>query len=55
MLLEFLAWNSPPLDFSRITGMLILINITIIIILNNNNNIDSNNYNNSTIIIVRLR
>ena len=50
MPLEFLAWNSPPLDFSRITAMVILIKITIIIIIviSKNNNNDSNN------IIVRL-
>ena len=33
MLLEFLAWNSPPLDFSRITLPVILIKITIVIII----------------------
>ena len=44
MALEFLAWNLPPLDFSRIAVKVILINITIvliiivIIIINNNNN-----------------
>ena len=32
MLLEFLAWNSPPLDFSRTTTTVILINIIVIII-----------------------
>ena len=31
MPLEFLTWNSPPLDFSRIRVKVILINITIII------------------------
>ena len=31
MLLEFLTWNSPQLDFSRITVTVILINITIIV------------------------
>ena len=30
MSLKFLAWNSPPLDFSRITVTVILIKITII-------------------------
>ena len=33
MPLEFLAWNSPPLDFSRITVPVILIKITIVIII----------------------
>ena len=33
MPLEFLAWNSPPLDFSRITLPVILIKITIVIII----------------------
>ena len=33
MPLEVLAWNSPPLDFSRITLPVILIKITIIIII----------------------
>ena len=33
MPLEFLAWNSPPLDFSRITVAVILINIAILIII----------------------
>ena len=33
MPLELLAWNSPPLDFSRITVTVILINMTIIIII----------------------
>ena len=33
MLLEFLAWNSPSLDFSRITLPVILIKITIAIII----------------------
>ena len=34
MPLEFLAWNSPPLDFpTRIIVTVILINITIIIII----------------------
>ena len=43
MALEFLAWNSPPVDFSRIAAKVILMNITIvliiivIIIINNNN------------------
>ena len=32
MPLEFLAWNSPPLDSSRITVPVILIKITIVII-----------------------
>ena len=32
MLLEFLAWNSPLLDFSRTCIMVILINIIVIII-----------------------
>ena len=55
MPLEFLAWNSPPLDFSRIAVKVILINITIIliiivtIIINNNSNNSSNN------IIIRLK
>ena len=31
--LEFFAWNSPPLDFSRISVTIILINITIMIII----------------------
>ena len=50
---EFLAWNSTPLDFSRIAAKVILINMTIIliiiviIIINNNNS--SNN------IIIRLK
>ena len=30
---EFLAWNSPPLDFSRIIVTVTLIKITIIIII----------------------
>ena len=50
MSLEFLAWNSPPLDFSRIAVKVILISITIIIIIiitvimiiNNNNNSSNN-------------
>ena len=33
MLLEFLAWNSPQLDFSRIIVPVILIKITIVIII----------------------
>ena len=33
MPLELLPWNSPPLDFSRITVKVILINITIIVII----------------------
>ena len=33
MPLEFLASNSPPLDFSRITVPVILIKITIVIII----------------------
>ena len=33
MPLEFLAWNSRPFDFLRITAMVILINIIIIIII----------------------
>ena len=33
MLLEFLAWKFPPLDFSRITVPVILIKITIVIII----------------------
>ena len=33
MPLEFFAWNSPPLDFSRITTTAILINMTKIIIM----------------------
>ena len=34
MPLEFLAWNSPPLDFpTRIIVTVILINITIIIVI----------------------
>ena len=33
MPLEFLAWSSPPLDFSRITLPVILIKITIVIII----------------------
>ena len=33
MPLEFLVWNSPPLDFSRITLPVILIKITIVIII----------------------
>ena len=54
MPLEFLAWNSPPLDFSRIAVKVILINITIILIIiviitNNNNNSSSNS------IIIRLK
>ena len=49
---EFLAWNSPPLDFSRIAAKVILINIIIliiivIIIINNNNSSDN--------IIIRLK
>ena len=32
MPLEFLAWNSPPLDFSRTPITVILINIIVIII-----------------------
>ena len=31
MPLEFLAWNSTPLDFSRITVTVILVTITIVI------------------------
>ena len=48
MSLEFLAWNSPPLDFSRIAVKVILINITLILIIivimiiNNNNNSSNN-------------
>ena len=54
MPLEFLAWNFPPLDFSRIAVKVILINITIIIliliiIVNNDNNNSSNS------IIIRLK
>ena len=33
MPLEFLAWNSPPLDFSIITVPVILIKITIVTII----------------------
>ena len=33
MPLEFLTWNSPPLDFSRVTVTVILINIIMIIII----------------------
>ena len=33
MTLEFFAWNSAPLDFSRITASVILVKITIIIII----------------------
>ena len=33
MPLEFLTWNSPPLDFSRITVPVILIKITTVIII----------------------
>ena len=33
MTLEFFAWNSAPLDFSRITVPVILVKITIIIII----------------------
>ena len=33
MSLEFFAWNSPPLDFSRIPVTVILINIIIMIII----------------------
>ena len=33
MLLEFLASNSPPLDFSRVTVIVILIYIIIVIII----------------------
>ena len=33
MSLEFLAWNYAPLDFSRITLLVILIKITIVIII----------------------
>ena len=33
MLLEFLAWNSPTLNFSRITVTVTFINKTIIIII----------------------
>ena len=33
MPLEFFAWNSPALDFSRITVPVILIEITIVIII----------------------
>ena len=33
MTLEFFAWNSAPLDFSRITVSVILVKITIIIII----------------------
>ena len=59
MRLEFLAWNSPPLDFSRIAVKVILIKITIvlmiivIIIINNNNNNNNNSSSNS--IIIRLK
>ena len=53
MPLEFLALNSPPLDFSRIAAKVILVKITIIlimivmIIIKNNNS--------STSIIIRLK
>ena len=33
MTLKFFAWNSAPLDFSRITVPVILVKITIIIII----------------------
>ena len=33
MPLEFLAWSSPPLDFSRTAVKVILINITILLII----------------------
>ena len=33
MSLELLAWNSPPLDFSRITAWVISIKITIVILI----------------------
>ena len=42
MPLEFLAWNSIPLNFSRIGVKVILINITKILIIINNNESSSN-------------
>ena len=36
MALEFLDWNFPPLDFSRIPVTVILINMIVIIIILNN-------------------
>ena len=48
MPLQFLAWNSPPLDFSRIT-------VIIIIISNNNNNNNNDINNNGRNIIIRLK
>ena len=53
MPLEFLAWNSPPLDFSRIAVKVILINITIILIIIVMIIIKNNNSSNS--IIIRLK
>ena len=44
MPLEFLAWNSSPLDFSR---------IAVIIIIYNNNNDRNDTNNNSRNIIIR--
>ena len=54
MPLEFLAWNSPPLDFSRIAVKVILINITIILIIIVMIIIKNNN-NSSNSIIIRLK
>ena len=53
MPLEFLAWNSPPLDYSRITLTVILIKITIVIIMIITMIVKHNN--SSTNIIVRLK